>query len=238
MTQELEQQEQTTRELSKNYRELSDSISVSTSETEKLERSTNEVARETRRLEREAERTQERFNQFGDRVGTLFSNFLTGATDARGVLRGLLNDLFRFISIGQGGSGGGNIFGPLFQSVFGGGINSGGIVPGGGGSGFGGIFTSGGIIPGFNNGGSFTVGGRGGVDRNLLSLNGAPVARVSRGEQVNVSPQGRGAIVNQTINLSLGVDTAVAAEVRRVLPDIQRSTVAAVNEARLRGITS
>lgn len=41
-------------------------------------------------------------------------------------------------------------------------------------------------LPGFNSGGSMMLGGRAGVDRNLLSLNGQPIARVSRGEMLNV----------------------------------------------------
>ena len=40
---------------------------------------------------------------------------------------------------------------------------------------------------GMARGGSFAIGGAGGVDRNLLSVNGRPVARVSRGEFVSVS---------------------------------------------------
>jgi lambda family phage tail tape measure protein len=42
-------------------------------------------------------------------------------------------------------------------------------------------------IPGYASGGSFSVLGRGGTDRNVLSLNGLPIAKVSHGERVNVS---------------------------------------------------
>jgi hypothetical protein len=50
------------------------------------------------------------------------------------------------------------------------------------------LIPSGGIrLPGFATGGSIMVGGHGGIDRNLLSLNGMPIARVSYGERVNVS---------------------------------------------------
>ena len=57
---------------------------------------------------------------------------------------------------------------------------------------------------GLNQGGSFNVAGRGGVDRNVLALNGRPVARVSRGERVDVTQRGetgRGGqvVINQTI---------------------------------------
>ena len=58
------------------------------------------------------------------------------------------------------------------------------------GGGIGGGLNLGSFLPGFQEGGAITVGGIGGVDRNLLSLNGQPVARVSRGETINVSPGG------------------------------------------------
>lgn len=49
----------------------------------------------------------------------------------------------------------------------------------------------GGGLPGFATGGSGIIGGRGGTDRNVLSLNGQPFARVSRGERLTVTPQGK-----------------------------------------------
>jgi len=54
---------------------------------------------------------------------------------------------------------------------------------------FGGSGLLGGLL-GFAHGGSFMVGGKGGVDNNVLSLNGSPVAKVSQGETVSVTPQG------------------------------------------------
>lgn len=56
---------------------------------------------------------------------------------------------------------------------------------------------SGGAI-GMASGGSGIFGGRAGTDRNVLSLNGSPIARVSRGERFAVSPNrgnGRSAMV-------------------------------------------
>lgn len=49
-------------------------------------------------------------------------------------------------------------------------------------------------IPGLATGGSFVVGGNGGIDRNLMSINGQPVARVNRGERVAVIPPDLGRI--------------------------------------------
>ncbi|MES2902830.1 MAG: hypothetical protein V4696_01470 [Pseudomonadota bacterium] len=45
-------------------------------------------------------------------------------------------------------------------------------------------------LPKFANGGAGVFGGRAGNDNNLLSLNGSPIARVSRGEHFSVSPNG------------------------------------------------
>lgn len=47
-------------------------------------------------------------------------------------------------------------------------------------------------LPTFATGGSFTIGGSGGVDTNLMSLNGIPAAMVSRGEMVNITKAGAG----------------------------------------------
>lgn len=43
-------------------------------------------------------------------------------------------------------------------------------------------------VPGAATGGLFSIGGRGGSDNNLLSMNGRPVLRVSRGEQMAIIP--------------------------------------------------
>jgi hypothetical protein len=58
-------------------------------------------------------------------------------------------------------------------------------------------------VPGFASGGSFTIGGRGGADRNALSLNGRQIANVSRGETLSIGKGGgsRQTVVNQTFVL-------------------------------------
>lgn len=45
-----------------------------------------------------------------------------------------------------------------------------------------------GNVPGFANGGAMQLGGFAGIDRNVLSLNGSPIARVSRGETMEIRP--------------------------------------------------
>lgn len=47
-------------------------------------------------------------------------------------------------------------------------------------------------LPGFASGGSMTIGGRGGSDTNVLSLNGTPVAKVSRGEELTIGQNAMG----------------------------------------------
>jgi hypothetical protein len=50
-----------------------------------------------------------------------------------------------------------------------------------------GVMSTGSLVPGFASGGGFNVMGRKGVDKNLLQLNGLPIARVSHGERVSIS---------------------------------------------------
>lgn len=93
-------------------------------------------------------------------------------------------------ALGLGGSGGG--VGGLLGSVVGG-VSKG--------------------VPKFASGGSFRVGGMAGVDRNLLSINGIPAARVSAGERVAVSPAGGGGVsVVQHFSIEAG-DAATKADV-------------------------
>lgn len=83
------------------------------------------------------------------------------------------------------------------------------------------------------------IGGNAGIDQNTLSLNGAPIANVGRGEVLSVSPNsggnGGGVIVNQTINVSTGVVDTVRAEMVAMLPEFQQRTIAAVTDANQRG---
>ncbi len=61
--------------------------------------------------------------------------------------------------------------------------------------------------PGFANGGTMRLGGFAGIDRNVLSLNGSPIARVSAGETMQIRPAndgGRGATV--PVHVTVGID--------------------------------
>ncbi len=63
-------------------------------------------------------------------------------------------------------------------------------------------------IPGLAQGGSGTFGGVGGIDRNLLQLNGTPIAKVSRGEGFSIGKGGGRTIVQVMPNIP-GVDIDV-----------------------------
>lgn len=73
-----------------------------------------------------------------------------------------------------------NIMKPLAEALAGAGGGGGGVIG-----------AIGGIL-GFASGGSMTLGGRGGTDTNRLSLNGRPIANVSRGETLSVGSKALG----------------------------------------------
>lgn len=75
-------------------------------------------------------------------------------------------------------------------------------------------------LPGFANGGSMVIGGNPGVDQNVLSLNGAPVARVGYGETLSVTPAGGSAN-----------DNSLTAEVRALRADFAEMKAALVQTA-------
>lgn len=180
-------------------------------------------------------------DRFADSAADAFGDFVTGAKSAKEALSDLLgsmaklflqegvtaplSDALRGVIRGSGSSGGG-LFGSLFSGISG-------AFSGGG------IFSGIGSLFGFAGGGSMILGGNGGVDNNTLSLNGAPIANVGRGEVLSISPNQKGGnasvVVNQTINVSTGVVETVRAEMVAMLPEFQSRTVAAVNEANQRG---
>lgn len=130
-------------------------------------------------------------------LSDFFSNWLKDSmfNALEDVLNRLADSLADLFSKQQGGSGGGGLLGSI-------GAILGGVFGGGGGGGsFGGGVSVGaargmsadvysGFIPGFNTGGSFTFQGLPGIDRNILSLNGSPIARVSKGEVANIQRSG------------------------------------------------
>jgi hypothetical protein len=78
-----------------------------------------------------------------------------------------------------------------------------------------------GALPGFAGGGSFNVMGRTGVDKNVLSLNGLQIAKVSYGERVTVGndnmPRGGGVTVHAPITITSPVSRETAGQLGREL---------------------
>lgn len=110
---------------------------------------------------------------------------------------------------------------------------------GGGGGGFNGLLgdAPGGGIPGLAQGGSFMAGGIGGVDRNILSVNGIPRAMVSANERISVSPSGTSGIGIRVIKGDL-FDAIVGdisdSRISARAPGIASAGVAGANAARFR----
>ncbi|AIT81594.1 hypothetical protein [Novosphingobium pentaromativorans] len=102
-------------------------------------------------------------------------------------------------------------------------------------------------IPGFASGGSLSIGGRGGIDKNVLSLNGSPIAKVSNGETLHVTNPslsrggGAPAQINQTFVLDArgGITTP---ELLQYVNDTASAKAAqaagAMGQAVMRGIPS
>lgn len=136
----------------------------------------------------------------------------------KNVANQIIGDLIR-IAIQQA------IIKPLAKSLLGSGFL--GFLGGGGGRGRAQSAADG--VPGFASGGSMWIGGRAGVDQNTLSLNGAPIARVSRGEQLNIQPRGmanRGgrASVAAPVTIAIdarGADSAAAARLEGALAQLR-----------------
>lgn len=76
-------------------------------------------------------------------------------------------------------------------------------------------------LPGFANGGAMKLGGMGGIDRNVLSMNGRPFLRTSRGETLQIKPQNdggaSGGVVRVLVQANDYFDARVAGQAGRVV---------------------
>lgn len=118
---------------------------------------------------------------FNDQLAEAITNGKSLGDVFHNVSRQIIADLLR-IAIQQA------VIKPLAAALFGG---EGATSKGGG---IGGLLRSVGSIfggPKFATGGSMVIGGRGGVDQNQLSLNGLPLAQVSKGETLSIVPAGK-----------------------------------------------
>lgn len=129
-----------------------------------------------------------------------------------------------------GGSGGkkGGFFSSLLSVFSSAGSSFGG---GSGGHSFGGSPSE--AVQGFANGGSFMVGGNPGIDRNVLSINGIPRARVSASERINVANDNvrSGSAI---IQLVVGPGQMFEPTVRAISGDVSVQTVNSYTSAQSR----
>jgi hypothetical protein len=133
-----------------------------------------------------------------------------------------------------GGGGGGGIFNSILSAVgsifgrgggsFGGGDAVSGGVSSGGIGGFSGVGESAGL-GGFAKGGSFDVGGRGGIDRNILSINGVPRVRVSATERVTVTPANKNGPQPTVVQLVVGEGQMFEPRVAAISGNVSLQTV-------------
>lgn len=183
------------------------------------------------------------------RLGDFFQNWLREKSfnALSQVLDRLADALANLVS---GGGGGGGIFGVVLGGIGaalggGGGLN---FLGGNTASAMGAKSLSGlqaGFVPAFDSGGSFRISGFKGVDKNLLSLNGNPIARVSHGEIMNIkrgdqAGGARGGVnVSMPINIdATGADPAALARTNQKIDQLRAElpgrVVAAVTDAQSR----
>jgi hypothetical protein len=173
---------------------------------------------------------EDAFKSAFDKASDAIAEFVaTGKLDIKSLTQSILKDITKMA------------LNSVFKQVFGGGGGGGGIFGGGGGGGgiFGGLFGGGGGgggilggLFGFADGGSFTVGGTGGTDNNIMSINGRPVARVSRGEMVTVDPKGgMGGGGGRPIVINYNISTPDANSFRRSQGQIEANAAATIQRA-------
>jgi len=181
----------------------------------------------SRTLDEAKQKQQNLANDLADRLASMGGSFESLRDVAVSALQDILKNMLR---LQMGGTADGGIGGMIGTGLSG---FLGNIFGGSKGK----MIYSSPAGPGFATGGSFQVGGQAGNDRNMLSLNGSPIANVSRGETIGVGRAngGSGVTVNQTINVSTGVQQTVRAEMMGMLPQIKQQSIAAVKDAQARG---
>ena len=152
-----------------------------------------------------------------DSLASGIENLITKTKTAKEVLQDFYSDITRAVAKYLAQQALVGVFGGS-QSGAQGGLGS--II----GQGLSGIF--GGGLLGLAQGGSMVLGGHGGSDNNVLSLNGEPVARVSRGEQMTIDPVGGGGRGDTT---NINIQAVDAASVRELFQREGSAIVGSIN---------
>lgn len=136
--------------------------------------------------------------------GDWLTAFIDGSAKLKDLWKGILSYAIKALtsptgplsSILGGGSGVnlGSLFGSIFKGAGAGGTSAGAITVTG-------LPTT---LPGFASGGSMVLRGIPGIDKNLISMNGIPIARANYGERLSFEPAndrvGGGRVINQSFN--------------------------------------
>lgn len=123
------------------------------------------------------------------------------------------------------------------SGIFGGSLGGAATTPFGGNVGTGTTPFGGTSVPGFASGGSGVFGGFGGVDQNVLSLNGSPIARVSKGEPFSIGASNQNSRVIVELRdemLDARIAGGAQVEILRTAPALRADTMAAMRDARRR----
>lgn len=203
----------------------------------------DQAAKSIKSVQKSVVDTDDSMQDLKTSVGDAFSGFVSSVgrgenaleslrSSALSVLQDIVNSMFQLSFGGKSGGGiGGTIASGLFSAL--------GI---GGGSSFSSTalrgaltpkpFAKGGVVDGAT---VFPIGGNAGVmgERGAEAI--MPLVR-GKGGKLGVASEGGGARVTQNINISTGVSQTVRAEIARLLPDIQRASISAVQDAQQRRI--
>jgi len=230
-----------TPELAAHIRTLAEGYAAAAVQAEKLsdkQRMTVEAANEFRAIGHDAFRGFLSDIQAGESALDALLNALNRIADK--LLDMAFEDIFNGTDmlggLFGGGSGGGGLLGSVL-GMFGGGSAGGGGAAGGAAGGAGGFGAS--VLQGigglafagaFHRGGGFTVGGQGGIDRNLIMM------RATRGEEISVTPANMNAGPGSgEISMPITVNANDARGVREAAAEVAYRTARAVKRAQQYG---
>ncbi len=162
-----------------------------------------------------------------DALGALTEGFGSFKDAAISAIKQVIAEMIRLqlmkLAVGLlGGAAGGGA--PNLSS--GGGVTTGGTAGGG----FAGYVGIGSNLPKFATGGGFTIGGNRGTDRNVMSLNGLPIARVSHGERVNISNDNHGMGGGFTAHININGPVSNPRETGNQIAAAMRARIARANQ--------
>lgn len=252
----IRQQSSAVKELSQDYQEIIKNLKTNTESNKEAEKAARAASKaEEERLSRVKQRAEEyadslkaireqairNKNEMSDFIFNASQGFESLRDIAVQALQDIARNIFRVL---QGGRADGGLLGGIGGAI-------GGLLGGIGGGAFGlqgysaaagnrslfqvaGSAASGAYGPGFASGGMIMENGRtGGPDNQTVMFRKSPNERVSitrPGQSASIGG-GNQTIVNQSINVSTGVQQTVRAEMTRMLPQIRRESVAAVEDA-------